>query len=335
MLRQSSMQCKLSLTNICPDMNAPVGYLIETITPFSAPSKRVLDTTEWFDKLHENTVQSPIDEFRVNLSEINRLYLQAEVRKEYTPVLGSVVYLGMVSAAEGYFRSLLRRLIRVDPVCEHNASSRSVSYGAAIHHELDLLPEALLEGQSLASKKNVASELRTLCSISNMGKDGAVPPALQQLFDNFETICQVRHCGIHRFGKLGSQQALKLGMDLHKSLLEKPLKLSVSHLQDIAEAIDALIRAINSYCFSDILKRTHNASPAGGDKVSLYRVSWQLDWVEDENRFMKYYEIFASQGGPQASPPPKALYDDFLIYVKSLGSKRGKANSPSNEKKGG
>lgn len=177
--------------------------MLETITPFSAPSRTTLDTAEWFDRTHANVLQSPVDEFRANLVQINRLYLQADSRQEYTPILGSLVYLGMVSAAEGYFRSLLRRLILIDPACQHNASSRSVSYGAALHHESDLLPEALLEGLSLASTKNVANELKTLCNISHMGKDGAVPPALAQLFQNFEAICQVRHCGIHRFGKIG------------------------------------------------------------------------------------------------------------------------------------
>lgn len=304
---------------------SPLGSpLLETITPFSAPSKTKLDTSEWFDGSYENPPQSPIDEFRGNLVQINKLYLQAEGRGEYNPMLGSLVYLGMVSAAEGYFRSLLRRLIIVDPACQHNASSRTVSYGAALHHESELLPEALLEGLSLASTKNVASELKTLCNITHMGKDGAVPIALTQLFENFEAICQVRHCGIHRFGKLGSQQALRLGMDLHKPLLEKPLKLTVSHLQDIAEALEALVRAVNSYCFADILKRTHSAGPTGREKRA-YQVAWQLDWATDEDRFTAYYEIFASQGGTQPSAPAKDLYDTFMAYVAAYDASRKKA----------
>lgn len=304
-------------------MSAAAADLLETITPFSAPSGKTLDTADWFDGTYAVERQSPIDEFRANLAQINRLYLQAEGRNEYTPILGSLVYLGMVSAAEGYFRSLLRRLILVDPACQHNASSRTVSYGAALHHESDLLPEALLEGMSMASTKNVASELKSLCNISQMGKDGAVPAALALLFQNFEAICQVRHCGIHRFGKLGSQQALRLGMDQHKPLLEKPLKLTVRHLQDIAEALEALVRAVNSYCFADILKKTHTAGPTGREK-KLYQTSWQLDWSGDEERFMGYYEVFASQGGPQPSAPARDLYDAFMGFVTAYDAKRGR-----------
>ena len=89
--------------------------LFQNITPGSAPARAQLDTSTWFDRAHTTSEESPIDEYLANLAGINRLYLQAENRGDYTPVLGSLVYMGMVSAAEGYFRSLLRRLILLDP----------------------------------------------------------------------------------------------------------------------------------------------------------------------------------------------------------------------------
>lgn len=290
--------------------------LLETLTPAAAPVMSRLDTATWFDREHANTECSPIDEFVINLYAINRLYLGAEAREEYSPMLGSLVYLGMVSAAESYFRSLLRRLILTDHVCISNASNRMVSYGAVLHHSDDLLPEALLEGISLASTKNVASELRTLCNITQMGKDGGVPNHLQLLFENFESICQIRHCGIHRFGKLGSQQALKLGIANHAPLLEKPLALSVAHLQDIAEALEALVRGVNSHCFADIIKRTHKAGPGGRDKT-LYPEAWEMDFDADSARFMRYYSIFAASAEPLKSQPADSVYSAFMAFVRA------------------
>lgn len=299
--------------------NAP--SLLETITPFPAPTATKLDTTKWFDAAHVPMVESPIDEFRRNLAEINKLYLQAEQRKEYVPMLGSLVYLGMVSAAEGYFRSLLRHLILQDAACETNAATRTVTYGAAIHHEPALLPESLLEGVSLASAKNVFNELRSLCGIE-------VPDSLQQLFQNFEAISQVRHCGIHRFGKLGSQQALRLGIDLHKPLLEKPLALRVEQLQEIADALQALIHAVNSLCFSEILKRTHTAGPTGRGKEKLYQEVWQQDWEADKVRFTLYYDIFASTSKPDPSAPVRDVYDAFMAFVKNHDHAQKKPKAP-------
>jgi hypothetical protein len=303
-------------------ISIPTSSSLDTITPFSAPTKGKLDTENWFNLTHVTSVQSPVDEFRSNLAQINVLYLGADARGDYMPMLGSLVYLGMVSAAEGYFRSLLRRLILVDEACRHNASSRTLTYGAALHHTEDLLPEALLEGISLANTKNVATELKTLCNISHMSKEGNVPVTLERLFNNFESICQVRHCGIHRFGKLGSQQALRLGMDKHKPLLEKPLALTVQQLQEIAEALEALIRAVNSYCFADILKRTYSAGPTGKDKAKLYQKNWQLDWIQDRMRFTEYYDIFASVGGSQPSDSVENMYGAFINFVTTYNKKK-------------
>ncbi len=296
--------------------------LFQNLTPGSAPARAQLDTSAWFDRMHTASEESPIDEYLTNLAGINRLYLQAQIRNDYTPVLGSLVYMGMVSAAEGYFRSLLRRLILVDPACRENASSRNVSYGAALHHDKSLLPEALLEGQSFASARNVAIELKSLCNISQMSKDGGVPRLLEDLFDDFESICQVRHCGIHRFGKLGSQQAMRLGIERHKPLLEKPLKLSVQHLQEIAEALEALVCAVNSYCFADLLKRTHTASPAGRDLPKRYVASWTTVWASDRHRFKKYYEIFASTRSSQRSQPIKPVYAAFQSFIVDQNRRR-------------
>lgn len=299
--------------------------LLNSLTPFSAPTG-TLNTHDWFDSSYSRAAKSPIDEFIENLYEINKLYLSSHNKGEYSAMLGSLSYLGMVSAAESYFRSLLRNLILVDPICQANAASRMVTYGAAVHHEKDLLPEALLENASFASKKNIATELKTLCNINKMTKDGGVPPQLQSLFENFESICQVRHCGIHRFGKLGSQQALKLGIGKHATLLEKPLKLSVAQLQDIAEALESLIKAVNSYCFNDIIRRTHTSGPGGREKQQ-YRDPWELDYEIDKERFSSYYDIFCTTKEPNKSPNMKSTYDAFISFIRDYDSKPFKPNN--------
>lgn len=283
--------------------------ILAEITPFAAPLGSKLDTSSWFDAAHAPKLISPIDEFRANLAEINTLYLQADMRGDYNSTLGGLVYLGMVSAVEGYFRSLLRHLILNDEMCAENAGTKTVSYAAAVHHQPDLLPEALLEGVSLASTKNLKSEFNSLCNIKEMSA------SLDPLFQTFEDICQIRHCGIHRFGKLGSQQAVKLGIDKHKPLLEKPLRLSVAQLQDVAEALEALVRGVNSHCFFDMLKRSYDTSPIGKNKTKYYSQCWQRDWAADQPRFEKFHWIFASTHPSNPSRPAKEMYDAFLTFM--------------------
>lgn len=298
------------------DVTNPIdASMLKEITPSVALTIK-LNTPDWFDGKYQPAKQSSIDEFLENLYSINRLYLQADDRGEYSVILGSLAYMGMVSAVESYFRSLLRQLILTDDLCMSLAASRPVTYAAAIHHERDLLPEALLEGVSFASVRSVAVELKTLCNITQMTKDGGVPHHLKQLFDAFESVCQVRHCGIHRFGKLGSNQALRLGMEMHRDLLEKPLALRVIHLQDIALALEALIRGVNSHCFADIIKRTHTCGPGGKNDKLTYGWSWQRNLAHDREKFSSYYSIFASTKKPHPSPALKDMYYAFLTFMK-------------------
>jgi len=303
---------------------------LSSITPSPAFTGS-LDTSSWFDAGHADKDQSPIDEFRDNLYEINKLYLQADTRGDYNRALGSVAYLGLVSAFESYIRALVRRLILADDVCKENAEKRQVTYAAAMHHHPDLLPEALLEGISFASTRAVALELKALCGVTQMGKDGQVPPQLRSMFSAFEAICQVRHCGIHRFGKLGSNQALTLGMESHKPVLEKPLSLSVANLQSIAQALEALACGLNSYCFSDIIKRTHQWGPAGSLEAPRYAVAWQLDFDADKARFLKYYGIFASTRKPNVSPPVEDVYASFVAGLAQAQKPNKASAKTSNE----
>lgn len=303
---------------------------LEAITPFQAPIAGRLPVERWFNTAAVPTVLSPIDEFSANLFEINKIYLQASRNGAYTPTMGSLVYLGLVSAVESYFRSLIRRLIRADPLCGQLAGSFQLSYAAALHHHEDMLPEALLESTSLASRRNVAEQLRALCSITGMGRNGAVPARLTGLFENFEVICQVRHCGIHRFGKLGSDQAFNLKIDSPADFLEKPLELDVTQLQEVAEAVEALIRGVNSHCFSDVIKRSFSKGPLGGESRPVYSYTWVGSYDDDRVEFEKYYSIFAASTGAVASPSPEVVYEAFRLFMRNSGlQNRRSVNSPA------
>lgn len=67
------------------NMSKSVISLLETITPFPAPTATRLDTVKWFDAAHVPMVESPIDEFRRNIAEINKLYLRAERKRTANP----------------------------------------------------------------------------------------------------------------------------------------------------------------------------------------------------------------------------------------------------------
>ena len=98
-------------------------------------------TVDLFDTTHVEPKQSPIDQYTHRLYAINTL---APKPTAYDALQAQLVLLGVVAAVESYFRTLLRRLIAMDPICGKINESQAVAYGAAMYLSKDMLPEAIL-----------------------------------------------------------------------------------------------------------------------------------------------------------------------------------------------
>ena len=270
----------------------------------------MIDTTSLFDATHSDPKMSPIDQLIQNTNKVNLLYLGVSpVSQE----MGTLVLLGYVSAVESFIRALVRGLINVDAPSQLAASHKLVTFGAALHHARDLLPEALLEDYSLAKPDRVAEVFKDFADIR--GIKGTPPAALKPHLENFGRICELRHCCVHRFGKLGVKNALELGLHRHSAVLEKPLKLNDQNLEDISFALRNFAKALNNYIFEFVMKRSTQSDFAGP--------RWEWMWSKDKKRFSSYYELFSSSLDAVPSKDAKAIYETFKSGYQSPVRKKG------------
>lgn len=270
------------------------------------PPSDGFDTSAFFSKTGSVTY-SPIDEFLKNAVSLNKLWTTAT--GEIEEQLANLVLLGYVSAVESYMRSLIRSLIIIDPLVQKKCESLQVSYTAAIHHRKTLLPEALLEETVFSGKDKIISSLTKYLDLSKP------TGSLGTLLDRYESICQMRHCCVHRFGKLGVKNAIALGLEGHKSLIEKPVALNKDDLSQIADSLFSLVKSINNQVFAHVLQRL-----VGEDKSTFH---WTWDYSKDKKMFMKYYNIFKSKEDAIKSPPANVLYNRF----KNAKAPKDKRNS--------
>lgn len=262
------------------------------------------ETSSKFDVAHSDNNLSPIDLFITNTKQLNKL-----VTSDYTPVLGNLILLGYVSAAESYIRALIRKLIHCDEYISALVSEKSVSYAAALHHKKEILPEALLEDFSLASPYNVFETLKEL-----IGMKGNRPNPLILPSQEFKKVCELRHCCVHRFGKLGSKNAIRLGLATHTKSLEKPILLLAEDVDKIAFIVDNFVRSINNYVFKFLLERSvKNKDDSGG---VCYELEWLWVYAKDKKRFNKYYKIFSSKEDVYKSMTLRAAYEKFCSALK-------------------
>lgn len=257
-----------------------------------------LDSTEFFEKSARGDFQSPIDEFIEAVIRINRV---APTPAELSNELGQLMILGYVSAVESFVRALIRCLINVDEASQRGAYGHQVSFAAAKHSEMELLPEALLEQTQFTSRKRIEEAVANFLDLNK----GQVKEKLEPFCSEYDKVCQLRHCVVHRFGKLGSQNALALGFSEHKEYLEEKMSVDYAKVQLVADICDNTVRGVNNVCYDLVMKRSHNGGWVG----------WHGDLRKDRAKYRPYYSIFASTNRMPASPPLKSAYDEFRRNV--------------------
>lgn len=271
------------------------NVMIPAITTSSVVSP--IDTSGLFEHGYSEPELSPIDQYFENNQALNVIALTGTFSQQKA----SIVLMGYMSAVESYFRALLRGIICVDEPSQKLVENMDIPYAAAVHHKNDLLPEALFEGTSLANPKNIKDAIR-----DHIGIKGEPPSDVQKVLKEFGKICELRHCCTHRFGKLGSKNAVRLGLNDHSELLEKPLHLNPQNLEDISFILRSLVNTFNSYIYENLLTRMAKNKDEKGQP--MYSSSWSWNYTKDKKRFSNYYQLFSSTKDIAPSPDMKIIY---------------------------
>jgi hypothetical protein len=153
-----------------------------------------------------------------------------------------------------------------------------------------MMPEAILERITFISESSITDALRGLLAVK-----GQLPPDLTLAIKDYVRICQLRHCAVHRFGKLGVSNAISLGLAEHNALLEKPLKLDYTALQNAIGISTGFVKTINNFLFNEILSRVPSQN-------------WTGTYARDRSLFMKYYALFADKVSVIKTAQPNILY---------------------------
>jgi hypothetical protein len=274
---------------------APISADYSAITTIGAPGMPCASTVELFNCDYVEDSASAIDAFIENCKEINKLWTASTA---ISPEFSRLLLLGYVSAVESFFRKVLRSIINTDAKAQADAHSYVVPFGAVLYHDRKTVAEALLEGYSFAGEKDVKAAFTKFLDVANL-TDG-----IKTMLIEYEKVCQLRHCCVHRFGKLGTQNGIVLGLEQHSLALEKPLSLDKQKLEDIASWLMSFAKAMNNYMFRTLLERSVN------DK-NPYRLAWSWSYAKDRPKFERLYKLFQTTKDANPSPSAGELYERF------------------------
>ncbi|MBD2222741.1 hypothetical protein H6G33_38145 [Calothrix sp. FACHB-1219] len=150
----------------------------------------------------------------------------------------------------------------------------------------------------------------------------SLSPGTNKLLDEFDQILHLRHCCTHRFGMLGAKNATALGLSVHGRLLEKPVKLSKTALEDIADLTFSMVKSINNDVFKTVLDRAATVKHPDGPGIGL---GWKWNKSRDRKAFKRYYDIFCSTRDASPSPTADDLYELFRTQYKKVGTTQARA----------
>ena len=279
------------------------------VSQFSESTK--FSTEGLFDDSYTHSSKSAIDDFVDKRTELFQLTLPYEKTITNLPgELTKMIFLGCISAIESYMRKIIRSIINVDFIANECCEERTLKYGAVIAHDnINMLPEALLENISFTSGKNISDAindfLKVKCEHNRL---------LKSVLADYSKICELRHCVVHRFGLLGSSNAIRLGLSDHARFIEKPIKINFDKLNNIVHVCNNLVKSVNNHLFSEIIERAYLSN----------KEIWYSHYAKDRATFKKYMDIFADSTNPLEY---KDVYRDF---IKCMHEKHG-SNYPTNK----
>lgn len=270
------------------------------------------DTKRLFDNDFVHSKKSAIDDFVEKRKSLFALLKPYEDNIEEAPNdLKNMILLGCISAVESYIRKIIRTVINVDKISRENCEGEPLKYGAALSHsDENMLPEALLEGYSFTNGKNIRETINKLLKIN------CATTSLNVVLKDFSKICQLRHCVVHRFGLLGSHNAIELGLADHKQYLEKPLQIDFENLNVIVRVCENLVKVLNNHLFSEIIERTYKERT----------IIWSSDYRRDKKFFKSYFDLF---NDTSVSRQHIVVYKDFISKMHTHYGKEHQTNGQS------
>lgn len=219
---------------------------------------------------------SPIADYFDTTSRLKGKIIAADYSQD-SELLGLMV-VGVISAAEFYFRSIMGRMIQICPICARHAESAQVPIGAfGYYGDTDYcFALGAMEHESLADAERVATNIKKLTGF-NINGDSSVVAALA----GYELLCELRHCVVHARGFVGLKGSRAMGLKqrhLSKVLMQQQGALELLKLSHNA------IRAVNRCLLDSLVNRWIDRDILSGD------------WARDREAFEGVWQSFSLNG---------------------------------------
>lgn len=225
------------------------------------------------------STSSPIDAYRSSIRSI--LNFGTSDLLDSNNFVGGLLAVGVLSASEGYFRSILSSCIEICPIAQEKATDQSICLGGLLWHGNNNFSRSALEHSSFSSK----DELKKACSkyIAFTLEDRTFKYPLEE----FDKVCQARHGIVHNDAYLPCRNAVRLAIPKNTS----PQRFFVRYpqLQEVAAVVNTLVYTFNRELFYEMCKRwavdwRNRTDWDARREKAFFNEIWKVFHSKDENK---------------------------------------------------
>lgn len=241
-------------------------------------SQKIRDINEYIESVNDSEkYKSSIDRFYKSIRELLSIAREPKFLED-NPVLGPLLFIGVISNAENYFREIMSDAIQICPICQATSASQMISLGSVIWHSGCNVEKGSFENISFADGDAIKKICKKYLNY-DIDKKGLAYAAL----DEFDKVCELRHAIVHSNTIVAGKNAIKLGIKSDKHTVK--VKINYKQLQECAAISTALVSSFNTELFSVIVRR------------------WAVEWTKlplwdsknDNKNFKKIWITFYSE----------------------------------------
>lgn len=223
------------------------------------------------------TYKAPIDEFYIEVKRIIRYGSNIQMLEE-NDFLGPLLYVGIISKTENYIREILSACISLCPICKSATANRSVSLGSMMWQKNGEFEKGIFENISFSDSSAIRKELKNcLCIDINKSE------LLNEILDEFDKLCQMRHAIVHSSRFLAGKNAIQLNIPPNNDVLS--INIGYPQLQECTSICTACVMAFNLKLFEKMVHRW---------AVEWRRMNGFWDATKEDEYFTYIWDIFSS-----------------------------------------
>jgi hypothetical protein len=207
----------------CPDANT-------LVIPVTATGR-----VSAIDKFYASTHQT--------LTQITPDFLQI-----YGSDIAGLLFVGLISSTEDYFRNILGFILSVCPKARAHAADEKVQLGSLLWAKDYLQNRSAFEFMAFSSADSIRKALANF-ACHQVQKASAVEGMLKE----YDKLCELRHAVVHSGHIVAGKNAIKLALR-HSG---QPLKVALNYggLQATGTVCTALVQAANKELFEALVAR--------------------------------------------------------------------------------